>query len=389
MTFPKVNVLPVGDGACTVLRPWPEREPGPSVVIDCGVRRAKSEDAAQMLLDSLGGTLSMVEAFVISHFDWDHWGGLKYLSKLSKVPQDLSSSTLYYPRMPKLIPTGLLAMLGGLGGTGSAALDLHHSLKNLLRTGETLSLCPLTAESKPIELAGEKFEVIWPPREIGKSFSRRLHGAVEAVEDLAARLKEDGYPELQRNLDFGSLATEFLADLEINDDVDADSSQPAPKNNELESSFEDERGDDDYESAGERWSEQDDELTPPALLSLPLAWHDEYKKVLKRIRRANNDLSLVLASETGGIVCFGDIGGPALREALISLKDRHFGVMLAPHHGTHPFPPGMPSSRWCIAQGGPDHGPQWKKIHSAQPHKSHRCWNTHYELEFTKRRPAL
>lgn len=132
----------------------------------------------------------------------------------------------------------------------------------------------------------------------------------------------------------------------------------------------------------------DDELQPYERLRLSVEYTSKYKKVLRQIRRANNDLSLVLASESGKLICFGDIGGKAPEEVLLSLSNLSFDVMLAPHHGTHALPDNVPSVRWCISQGGKRHLKPRLDMHLRQQHETEKeCWNTSKHGEFKPSKP--
>ncbi|GAA2131772.1 MBL fold metallo-hydrolase [Nocardioides bigeumensis] len=394
-----VHVVDVGDGACAILRPWPDHGLGPATVIDCGVWRARAKTAADTLLGALDGDLSEVESFVVSHFDWDHWGGLRNLEHFPTALNTLYSATLFYPSMPWRVPAALYALMGPQTGTGSAALDLSNSMHPLLRRGETLTLQPLHTGKGTIRLAGERFDVLWPPQFIDRVFSRRLDGAVKAVEDLAEDLEAAGYPTLKRNLDDARSGAATLADgVEADDGAPPDlgmriagDSEAAQFPHEDLDWLDTDGGDDlpleeiDAEEAlGARLEHEDDDADPDdpdlhqVLGTLPEGFTDRHRRVLRRIRAANNDLSLVLASRSGRLVAFGDISGFALRRVLISprLAGRRFEVMLLPHHGTHPLPDGMPAARWCVAQGGVHHLPRWQANHPLPHPDAHVCWNT-------------
>ena len=393
-----VHVVDVGDGACAILRPWPEHGLSPATVIDCGVWKSGARAAADRLLNALDGDLSEVESFVVSHFDWDHWGGLRNLAHFPTALRTLHSATLFYPSMPWRIPAALYAFMGPQAGTGSAALDLYDSMQPLLRPGQRLALRPLQSGHGSISLAGERFDVLWPPPFISRDFSRRLDGAVKAVEDLAKDLTMAGYPALAANLEAANRRAAVLED-EVDADREAQgesSEQPVGDVDDVQATYEnfdwldDDEGDDlPLESVDEVRNgaepENEDDYTEPddpdlheVLGALPGGFQDRYRHVLRRIRAANNDLSLVLASRSGRLVAFGDISGYALRKVLKSprLAGRRFEVMLLPHHGTHPLPGGMPEARWCVAQGGVHHLPRWQANHPAPHTDAHACWNT-------------
>ncbi|MBH0099362.1 MBL fold metallo-hydrolase [Salinibacterium sp. NSLL150] len=352
------------DGACTVLRPWPEHAPGPTAIIDCGAYRAPALGAAQVLWDSLGGTLAHINAIAVTHFDSDHWRGLAELRNVVGVTRDLGSCSLYYPAMPVALSSSLMAMLGSPMGTGSVALDLENCLKPLLSVAGSLRLQALTSASGPIVLAGETFDVLWPPPSIDRALSRQIHGAIVAVERLAANLAERNRPVLSQRIEEALRASDDTGERSIL--VPRDGTGDAP--------------DDEMTEDG---AFEDEPIDVPVGLEIPEDMLDEYRKVLKRIRRANNNLSLVLASGSGSLICFGDIGGPALRSVLANLPAHGYQVSLVPHHGTHHLPLGMPSTRWCIAQGGPQHFARWQANHvHPDKHPSQPCWNTHQKGSF-------
>lgn len=377
-----INVLSVNDGACTVLRPWPERAPGPMAIIDCGAYRAPAIGAAETLWNALDGTLAQVDAFVVSHFDADHWHGLAELQAVNGVTRDLNSCTLYYPAMPKAVPAALMAMIGPQGGTGIAVLDLEAKLRPLLRPGQSLKLCPLTTANGPIRLASDEFEILWPPPQISAGQSRQIHGAISAVEQLADHLSKRGSPGLRDSIESAlrksadSLTSSLESELVQSDHSASNTSEILEDDWELEADWEKGREIQRYDPPQEEPNEA------PKELEIPSDMIGEYGRVLKRIRRANNNLSLVLASTSGSLICFGDIGGPALTSVISALPNRSYRVGLMPHHGTHPMASGMPAVRWCIAQDGPHHHQKWLANHAHPlPHKP-ACWSTNTRGSF-------
>lgn len=115
---------------------------------------------------------------------------------------------------------------------------------------------------------------------------------------------------------------------------------------------------------------------------LPDNFRKEYRRVLGKVRAANNNLSLVLASRSDALVAFGDLGGGPLEHVGALLKDRNFRVMLAPHHGTYALPKDMPSIRWCVAQNGKDHILRWRSNHPASSRHAVFCYSTHCTGDF-------
>lgn len=389
MGDPEVNVLAVGDGACSVLRPWPENRPGPVVVLDCGVRRGKPTDAAQTLLDRLCGSLGDVEAIVVSHFDWDHWGGLANLRNVASPPNDLAAISLYYPAMPPRVTAAFMAMMGPLAGTGSAALDLQIALTALSPTSTPPTLRPLNNRSAPVLLAGDRFHVLWPPSQIGPNQLRAINNAVAAVDSLANDLANAGRPELRENLSRANQTAQESQEPNNQRDLPAQERSNAQQ---------------DYTAWENGPDTEQDDWVPneaPLLDTIPEEWHERYKRVLNKIRSANNDLSLVLAAESGRLIAFGDIGGSALTTLLQILHGRanrtlpdKYDVLLVPHHGSHIYRPGMPYATWCVAQSGRDHYPKWQTNHpgakpggpsDASHRHAYKCWNTHLHGSFPHR----
>lgn len=348
---------------------------------------APATTAADKLLTALGGDMQNVEQVVVSHFDWDHWGGLRNLRKFPGAHKSMPSATIYYPSMPRPVVVALYALLGPLKGTGSAVLDLYDDMQPLLRPGATLELRPLHSGCLPVTLAGDLFDVIWPPEHLGDNIRRELRRVVKAVEALADAMNADRYPELRENLtrasrlarelpgsDGGSAAVHNEPGTVPDTGIDWDTS--SDEHDDV--ATDDVPGLDVDEHAYENPLEADEDLDAPGLLGdLPDTWKDEYRRVLTRARAANNDLSLVIASRTSRLIAFGDIGGGALAEALKSVQGRSFEVRLAPHHGTRKLPKAMPGATWCIAQGGSKHNASWARDHLPTHPGTQGCFNTY------------
>ncbi len=56
MPSPRVHVLDVGDGACTVLRSWDDGDQGPRVIVDGGTWLGDNTAVAEQLLEAMDGT---------------------------------------------------------------------------------------------------------------------------------------------------------------------------------------------------------------------------------------------------------------------------------------------------------------------------------------------
>jgi hypothetical protein len=366
MGFPLVNVLSMEDGACTVIRPWPLRRQADLAIIDCGAYKASPLEAARRLWNSLGRTLAQVGTITVSHFDADHWDGLASLHKLPGMTRSLGSCTLYYPAMPYAVDVYFMAMVGLSTGSGIAALELKAALEPLLVRGAKLTMRPLTSAIGTIEMARDTFDVLWPPSTMGPDLSRQLHGAIAAVEKLAGDLAESGHPILRQRIKEALRVIDGSSDTVLSE-------------GRLDLSVEhDEREDDSSNDIEDEHHE--DTFDPPPGLDIPDEKLLDYSKVMRRIRRANNNLSLVLASKAGHFVGFGDIGGLALDEVLTTLTGRDFRVTLAPHHGTHKLKRGMPNTLWCVVQDGPHHDAGRRRNHSHSGGQM--CWSTSTMGEF-------
>lgn len=347
----QVDVLDVGDGACTVLRPWPEMGHGPTAVIDCGAWRASQTVPAQALHDCLQNTLADVTAVAITHFDFDHWKGFTALPRLRNIKPDLGQIDLYYPAMPRVLPAALMAMMGPITGTGSAALDVQKALGCLHPQGNLPHLHPLTKASCPIKLAGETLEVLWPPRELSDTQFKGICAAVQQVNELADDMASSGHHQLRTALDIANAETP---------DVPKDPLDQHDGDRESEESRRDDGGaaHDDAVPA----PDIPEDFVPPDIPKdfVPPEFRARYRETLTQIRRMNNDLSLVLASLGGDrsrrFVTFGDISGHALQTVLGSFQAGiRYEVMLMPHHGTHALARGMPPAKYCVSQTGQHH----------------------------------
>ena len=129
MRRPLITVVDVGDGACTVLR-CPMHFMGCScgvVVVDCGVYKGRPATSMEKLVGTLGDEgLDRLDTMVVTHFDRDHWEGLRLLASHLRDRPHKSEMKLVYPRVPEreLHPGVLyMALLATWTGSGVRALD--------------------------------------------------------------------------------------------------------------------------------------------------------------------------------------------------------------------------------------------------------------------------
>jgi hypothetical protein len=98
---------------------------------------------------------------------------------------------------------------------------------------------------------------------------------------------------------------------------------------ELGRPFED-SGNDGYGVRTVNDEEDGEYIDGPKPVNIPPELRDTFTKVYSDIRKANNDLSLILASRSGHLVCYGDADGPGLEQAAADLVGTRFFVSLAP-----------------------------------------------------------
>ena len=90
-----IDVLDVGDGACSVVRcHYPDCEA--LTIVDCGEWRTNGRAAAEKLFHHV--TYERIERLVVTHFDADHWWGLDEFARRPGV--HFSNLELIYPAVP-------------------------------------------------------------------------------------------------------------------------------------------------------------------------------------------------------------------------------------------------------------------------------------------------
>ena len=112
-----ITVLDVGDGACSVLR---DEDPVATAVIDCGSNNKGMRTAAAALAATLGAPgLASLDGLVVTHYDHDHWLGLRLLPSLITAGQVPADIPIYMPHVPlapgNLFAEHVVALLSTLG----------------------------------------------------------------------------------------------------------------------------------------------------------------------------------------------------------------------------------------------------------------------------------
>ena len=363
-----LRVLNVGDGACTVLSSSLGHRERDLAVIDCGVRQGSPKQAGRHLADTVAHLgPALLSSVVVSHFDVDHWWGLRHFGEDSRVRGQVSELDLYYPAMPCVVPAGVLAFVSR-GPYGVAPVDLRQRLEAAIAPGGHLRATALV-RGDAVTLAGETFEVLWPPADLLVDDHPFLARAVAGVRKLAAQI-----PELEENLT--AVEAELRESLDPSgrrrDSIDHEQTTRDVDTEELGRPFED-SGNDGYDVPSVNDEEDGEYIDGPKPVNIPPELRDTFTKVYSDIRKANNDLSLILASRSGHLVCYGDADGPGLEQAAADLVGTRFFVSLAPHHGTHRIP-SIAWSALCVAQAGKHHRHSWHLHRNSPPH-SDNCIN--------------
>jgi hypothetical protein len=366
--MPRVTVVDVGDGACAVLRCACVGKACtcPVAVVDCGTWRGSYTRAAVRLREVLHSDgQDRLKTMVVTHFDADHWLGLRTLAN-SWTGVHLGALDLVYPRLPERaadLPAVTLALFATLEGTGVRALELARTLERT-RTVRRRPLC----RGDVFRAAGREWYVTWPPRQLPPYTLIRLNRAVTQAEELARRLAEDGEPALRENLDAAY-------------DRSFPGHEPGAESHREQFSAESAASQEELTRLGaiaDDWSSEDSAAeylhgSDRSLLRIPVRYREEFRRVSRRVAAANNDLSLIF-HDGGHLAVFGDAGPSVLTAALAGMPERYC-VVLAPHHGSRHVPPGFPEAEVCVAQAGVQHERRWMRhVHSHGQPRS--CVNT-------------
>jgi hypothetical protein len=322
---------------------------------------------------------------VVSHFDIDHWRGLATMARMRAAVGSLKELTLYYPVMPTELSPGMLAMMTLRQGTGVDALDLRTALRPIMQPGNHIEMRPLARGDK-VDLAGATFRVLWPPARLDMVSQQWIHDTIIKIDDLANDLDREGHPSLRGNLALLRERPALTSD-DIGDQQIAKLDARRMLGEEWRQSDIDDACPTSADEEPNGWIDEwaDAEVPRPLpqesrLFEVPTGFLSRFQHLTRRIRRANNDLSLVLADEYGTLVCFGDAGMPVLTQIAEDLQTmygkamRPF-MMLAPHHGTHPVPANMPTADVCVSQAGRRHHRAWIN-HLTSHQNQDRCINT-------------
>ncbi|MEW1583950.1 MBL fold metallo-hydrolase [Micromonospora vinacea] len=368
--MPRITVVDVGDGACSVVR-CACTDSGcacPTTVVDCGTWRSSPLLAVERLVRVLGvHGLQRLDSLVVTHFDADHWHGLRLLADNLHFAER-STLKLYYPRLPDRAPQiadATLALLVTSRFAGVRSLELATALEEVA----TVDRHPL-ARGSEFEACDRVWEVMWPPEQLSRALGERLERAVRLTEDLAEQLDRAGHPTLRRNLEEAYERPFPGGDNQPTREVASELALQGRRAARGQAATEGRQPD-----RGMRASASGVHgLEAASAAVIPERFRGAFIDASKRLAAANNDLSLVFHDKGGSLAVFGDASRQVLRSALRGMRMKYRAV-LAPHHGTYPLPAGFPSAEVCIAQAGDRHVERWPK-HVAGHRQPRSCINT-------------
>lgn len=164
----EVKVVDVGDGACSVYT-----GENSLMVTDCGEGSSgKAVSSAGKLDRIVGRDSDRIQTIVVTHFDADHWKGLKaYPGVLQKknqwrvLPTHVDFRIPRFPRAASKLPLAQLVLEAAFAkntGTLGAALDLFGAWRS---AGVQVTVHP-TARADTFVGAGADWTCHWPPRDI-------------------------------------------------------------------------------------------------------------------------------------------------------------------------------------------------------------------------------
>lgn len=340
-----ISVLNVGDGACSVVRErrGEDSSSDRTAVIDCGSRSPGARSAADSLWRNLSTSdWRTLSGLVVTHFDADHWEGLLRIAPwvTHSVPSQIR---VFFPAVPFYVadrlPGSLMAFITAAGPFGVQAMELSTAWSGLT----LFTLCPL-ASGDSFWLAGRIHEVVWPPRHLDQRNTQRLNRLVQQIEAEADRLASEGHPQLRRSL------LETYRNGPFNrHPYDHAMTSPDSEGQRLEGIM-----------RPEKWLGLPPDASVPAI---PPEWarRPDFKRLVRRARAAQNDLSLVFHDpEHASLVVFGDAPYRIVKQVSGELNTQGYQVALAPHHGSQMVPGSTPTAETCISQNGSGLGPHWR-----------------------------
>lgn len=348
-----IDVVNVGDGACAIYRAENE-----TMIVDCGSKTDLDGVRSSALLEAALGTKGIAPTtIVVSHFDLDHWMGLKAFATRQKLAAATMPVALYYPRFPKEARDAQKLYAAYVALQTANPVSNASSLKDAWDSYAPKVNAESLYQGLHFNALGRRWNVLWPPPSLPLSVSKVFARAIEKGRALAQE-----YPALGREFERA-----FGHEWEILDEGDDDvwdlhsfgEKMDVEMDLDLDSNSPDEQGDEedafDFEGAD------------PVL-----------KKRLKEnradLQSLNNAMSLVIADEHGMVLTMGDVEKWGLGRLLNSGElAAGYSVIFAPHHGTQSPPvraPKFPKAELVVVQNGEDHHDRFRAdfIDSVAPH---------------------
>lgn len=390
-----ITVLPVGNGACSVLRhlpgPWrPARDPGVSIV-DCGSGTTLGRSPAEQLDGELSiADWTWLDSLVVTHWDADHWRGLHHLAN-SKMPGDLPlagrSLPIYCPAvpfdLPSTLPADTMALISVTSSSGVEGIDLEDAW----RVHADAYLDPKAAGDW-ITLAGREYQVVWPPTDLEGRLTRKAERVVSDIQDLAkgrpilSEAIEKAYTQKkmsERQREQPDRTTSAATLRQADQQRFKPLSNPGyPQRLDIEEELPSEDSLEDVvayvndEQIPAPQSHEDEPRRPPILRDLS----PDERRLAGDARKLQNTLSLIFHDPLrGALLVYGD-APPAVVRHVVDKLEPYYGVVLAPHHGTQRMPKRArtPENSICIAQGGEtDFRNLWIRDHLDSHMSSWRC----------------
>lgn len=355
-----IDVLNVGDGACSVIRCarclWFDHS---ATIVDCGRWKGAQDAPAAIAATALGRSLAQIQRLVVTHFDTDHWGGLRVLAeRYAAAGGGRNGVELIYPRLPDVaerLPAVVLGLITTAGETGVRATELTRAWTAVTRVKTT----PVW-EGDRFQAGHTCWEVLWPPRRLPANVEARIERALDETDRLAADLANEGYPALRNNLAEAYEVDGFLAGLKrIGTEREQLDAEHRPEESRLDWQW-DETSESRRESdrEGEAPAATEHSLEMIHLEKVPAELAKRFQAVAKKIAPINNLLSLTFHSVdpdiAGGVAVLGDLQGQPLQLVAKQMRPR-YRAMLAPHHGTIKLPHPFPEADVCVSQAGERH----------------------------------
>lgn len=339
-------------------------------MIDCGRWRRGDRVAADRAKDYLGERLGDITTLVVTHFDRDHWGGLMELAATHATlrPKNPPALAIHVAGLPdafaKKLRAGMLSLIS----------TRDHAPVNAIELLDAWRASGIEVEQM-MHYAGEKFSangldwsVLWPPHQIPTEMGVRITTWLEELDEIAKEMADSGHGKLLDDLQ------QAYAEIERFDATVT--RQQAFPDDPIWPPRVDRQGDESITPDDYLAHSIDPEHTDTEFTATPAAFKKRLKNLSQRMSALDNALSLVVTTDNGCFINFGDIEGDALEALLRADRVRGaYDVMFAPHHGTHATPDKFPSAWVCISQNGVEHHRK-NHLHRSTHINTGRCIST-------------